>query len=72
MYQKTRSWDRHSYIRAYLDSKRKQINEEASKLVLKQLTSKSKSTNRARRLPIRTNKVRGQPNDHWGLDTIHK
>ena len=29
-----------------------------------------KATNIARRLPIHTNKVGGQPNDHWGLDNI--
>jgi len=35
-------------------------------LVLKQNTYQGKQTNHSRRLSIHTNKVGGQPNDHWG------
>jgi len=39
-------------------------------LVLKQNTHQAKQTNHVRRLPIHTNKVGGQPNNHCGLDII--
>jgi len=42
----------------------------APKLASSILTKQSKITNLARRLPIHTNKLGGQPNDHWGLDSI--
>jgi len=47
-------------------SKTPEAKRVSSKANLQQLT-KLKQTINARRLSIHTNKVGGQPNDHWGL-----